>query len=120
MIPLIAKIVMAVLGKVIPEKPKEVIETVVNSVIVNDKDVQEEITKLQAFILSYEGKAELMPKAVNILRAIPRPLIALFMMVLLFKYLWFNITVPTQLWYLCGGVFAFYFGLRSWEKKNGG
>ena len=120
MIPLIAKIAMAVLGKVIPEKPKEIIETAVNSIIVNDKEIQQQIQDLRQFIVDYEGKGELMPKVVNILRAIPRPAITVCMMVILFKYLWLGLTIPKELWYLSGGVFAFYFGLRHFEKKNGG
>jgi len=120
MIPLIAKIAIGIVGKLLPEKPKEVIQAMVNEVIVNDAEIQKQIQAFRQFVLDYEGRAELMPKVVNILRAIPRPIITLTVLVILFKYLWLGIVMPKELWYLSAGVFAFYFGLRYLEKKNGG
>ena len=120
MISLLLPLLVKVVSKLLPEKPKEVIEGLVNTVIVNDAEIQKQIEDYRKFVVEFEGKAELMPKVVNILRAIPRPIITIAIMVVLFKYLWFAIPLPKELWYLSGGVFAFYFGLRHLEKKNGG
>jgi len=106
------------LGKVLPGKTTNEISNIVNTIISDDKELQDFIEKQNRFTLEFEGRAEFLSKAVGVIRALPRPFIAIAIMVILFKYLWLNLVVPDKLWYLSGGVFSFYFYLRHLEKKN--
>lgn len=106
------------LGKVLPGKTTNELSDIVNTIISDDKELQEFIEKQNRFTLEFEGRAEFLSKAVGVIRALPRPFIAMATMIILFKYLWFNIPMPDKLWYLSGGVFSFYFYLRHLEKKN--
>jgi len=112
-------LITKVVSNLLPGKSKEVIDATVNQIITTDKEIQEWIKQQNEFILNYEGKAELMSKVVNILRAIPRPFITISVMIIVFKYLWLNIAMPDKLWYLAGGIFGFYFYFRHKEKVNG-
>lgn len=106
------------LGKILPGKTINEVSDIVNTIISDDKELQEFIEKQNRFTLEFEGRAEFLSKAVGVIRALPRPFIAIAIMVILFKYLWFNLVIPDKLWYLSGGVFSFYFYLRHLEKKN--
>jgi len=115
----IVGILTKVVGIFLPGKSKEVIDATVNEIITTDKEIQERIQQERNFILEYEGRAEFLAKAVGIIRAIPRPFIAIAITILLFKYLWLNLVVPDKLWYLSGLVYGFYFYFRHKEKMNG-
>lgn len=106
------------LGKVLPGKTTNEVSDIVNTIISDDKELQEFIEKQNRFTLEFEGRAEFLSKAVSVIRALPRPFIAMATMIILFKYLWLNLIVPDKLWYLSGGIFSFYFYLRHLEKKN--
>lgn len=106
------------LGKILPGKTTNEISDIVNTIISDDKELQEFIEKQNRFTLEFEGRAEFLSKAVGVIRSLPRPFIAMATMIILFKYLWLNLLVPDKLWYLSGGVFSFYFYLRHLEKKN--
>jgi hypothetical protein len=110
--------VVELVKKILPGKTTNEVSNIVNAVIGDDKELQEFVEKQNRFTLEFEGRAEFLSKAVGVIRALPRPFIAIAIMVILFKYLWFNLIVPDKLWYLSTGIFSFYFYLRHLEKKN--
>jgi len=113
------ELITKIVGKLLPSKTKEVIDTTVNEIITTDKEIQDWIKQQNDFILAYEGKAEFFGKTLAILRAIPRLYITIGIATILFKYLWLNLTIPDKLWYLSSAIFGFYFWLRHREKMNG-
>ena len=83
------------------------------------------------FMLGYEGKAEDVPKVIQILRSLPRPLFSIFFLVILFISFgidYFNMiankvydftlikNLPNEFWWILGIVISFYFAGRASEK----
>lgn len=64
-----------VVSKILPGKPKAVIEGVVNDLITSDEEIQKQIEQERQHILSYEGMAKDLPRVCLILREAGRPFV---------------------------------------------
>ena len=113
MIGLIAKLAINVVSKLLPTKPKKIIQDLVNSVVVDDKEIQEGLEAHRRFILEHEGRAEHLAPFVASVRALVRPIIALSFTFVFLRHFWVFGTPPdTLITAATLGIVGWYFGER--------
>jgi len=105
-----------IVSKLLPNKPKEVIEDMIDTVVRTDKEVQGELEKTRNFYLNF-FRPDLLPQWALAIKNLWRPFIALTFSV--FNMVWYIIqgTMPDKyfLTVSSGIIFAMVFG-RTAEK----
>ena len=123
-IPFISALPLAIklLGKILPDKPKEIVEKLVADVVSSSPEIQAELTSERKFILDYFGRAESLPKCVQIIRSLVRPYITVLFTTTL--VVWLSVTGELPDPWFCwatAGMLGWWFGSRTaehWQNKK--
>lgn len=116
------QIVSTVVGKLLPKKPKAVVEGLIADVIRKDPNLQKALEDERKFILDYFGRAEYLPKAVQIVRSLIRPYCTVLFATTLVVWLCVRLELPPA-WFCwaTGGMLGWWFGSRTaehWQNKK--
>ena len=123
-IPFISALPLAIklLGKILPDKPKEVVEKLVADVVSSSPEIQAELTSERKFILDYFGRAESLPKVVQITRSLVRPYCTVLAFTTVVVHLWIYRSIPdTWFCWATAGMLGWWFGSRTaehWQNKK--
>lgn len=123
-IPFVSALPLAIklIGKILPSKPKKVIEKMVTSVIATNPDIQAELQNERKFILDYFGRAESLPKCIQIIRSLVRPYCTVLFSTTLVVWLCVTGKLPPE-WFCwtTAGMLGWWFGSRSaelWKNRK--
>lgn len=117
-VPLAIKLI----GKILPKKPKKVIEKLVTDVISKSPDILADLESERKFILDYFGRAEHLPKAVQIIRSLVRPYCTVLFTTTLVMWLCIRGELPPE-WFCwaTAGMLGWWFGTRTaewWQRRK--
>lgn len=123
-IPFISAIPLAIklIGKILPDKPKAVVEELVADVVRKDVDIQNALVDERKFILDYFGRAESLPKCIQIIRSLVRPYCTVLFTTTLVIWLCVTGELPPE-WFswATAGMLGWWFGTRTaehWQKRR--
>lgn len=112
---LVSKLAGRVVDRVLPEtmSEKERSELALRAEQVAQELALEEEQLFRGFVLDYEGRAEALPVAVQVLRASVRPLLSYLLVISTAWLVWHGREIPAQLHQLDLLCLGFWFGERA-------
>lgn len=121
-IPSALGLAVKIAGKLLPKKPKEVVKNLIADVVQRSPDIQVELEAERKFTLDYFGRAEHLPKAVQIIRSLVRPYCTVLFTTTLVVWLCIRGELPPE-WFCwaTAGMLGWWFGTRTaewWQKRK--
>lgn len=109
---LIAKVV----SKVLPGKSKKASEEIAESIARTDSEIQQRVVSDMDRMLEYEGKASIMPKFIQVVRGLVRPIVTCAVITVFLRAVILKDMPIERLWIVTLSVITFWFCGRLAEK----